>query len=214
MSVSTVVRPLRFEDSGLKRSDWNKLKKLSNPKALQDFLNSLPFNFEKTGETHFSVRKTLARGSAHCFEAALVAAASFWIAGRRPLILDLVTVRPDLDHVVTLFQENGYWGAVSKTNHTVLRYRDPVYKTVRELVMSYFHEYFLFDGKKTLRAYSWPFDLSKLSTAWITTEESLADLAHALDSSPHVKILSIKQIRSLRKADKIEIEASKIVEYK
>jgi hypothetical protein len=122
-------------------------------------------------------------------------------------------VRPDLDHVVTLFRKDGYWGAVSKTNHAVLRYREPVYKNIRELVMSYFHEYFLFDGRKTLRAFSKPFDLSKHGTSWITTEENLATLAHLLDTSPHTKILSPKQIRNLRKADKIEIKAGKIVEY-
>jgi hypothetical protein len=116
--------------------------------------------------------------------------------------------------VVTLFKEDGYWGAISKTNHAVLRYREPVYRSVRELVMSYFHEYFLFSGKKTLRSFSKPFDLTRVGTTWLTTEDNLADLAYTLDHSPHTKILSPKQIRNLRQVDKIEIRAGNIVEYK
>jgi len=134
--------------------------------------------------------------------------------GGLPLLLDLKTVRPDFDHVVALFNERGCWGAISKTNHPVLRYRDPVYKSIRELAMSYFHEYFLNSGKKTLRQYSKPFDLSKLGTGWITTEENLATLAHELDISKHFKILTLKQVRNLRKAEGIEIKASNLTEWK
>jgi len=216
--IDAKIKPLKFEDSGLNRKEWNILKKLSNSKKIQDFLNSLPFNFEKNGETHHSVRQTLKSGKAHCFEGALVAAAAMWINGHRPLLLDLVTVRPDLDHVVALFRERGQptggWGAISKTNHAVLRYREPVHRSVRELVMSYFHEYFLPNGKKTLRSFSKPFDLSKLNTDWITTDQNLASLVHTLDLSPHTRILSPKQIRNLRKVDKIEIKAGDIEEYK
>lgn len=210
---------LTFEQSRLTKDEWHQLKKLSTPAKIQDFLNKLPFNFEEKGETHNSVQQTLQNGKAHCFEGALLAAAALWIQGQKPLLLDLKTVRPDLDHVVTLFQKDGYWGAISKTNHAVLRYREPVYKSVRELVMSYFHEYFLSSdfsaqaGKKTLRSFSKPFDLSR-NTSWITTSENLASLAYALDHSPHTNILSPKQIRNLRKADQVEIDAGKIEEYK
>ena len=208
------MQPLSFEKSGLTRDEWRVLKKLSNPKKIQDFLNSLPFNFEKEGETHSSVRYGLKRGRVHCFEGALIAAAAMWINGHKPLLLDLVTVDADLDHVVALFEKNGFWGAVSKTNHSVLRYRDPIYKNMRELALSYFHEYYLPNGKKTLRSFSKPFDISKYHTKWLTTTENLAELAHALDRSPHTNILSPKQIKNLRKVDKIEIEAGDIVEYK
>lgn len=208
------MQPLDFKKSGLNKSEWQKLKKLSTPAKVQDFLNSLPFNFEKSGETHHSPRFTLKNKKAHCFEGALVAAATLWINGKKPLLLDLKTVRPDFDHVVTLFREGRYWGAISKTNHAVLRYREPVYRSVRELAMSYFHEYFLNNGKKTLRSFSKPFDLSRFGTTWITTEENLADLAHTLDRSPHTNILSPRQVKNLRQAEKIEIKAGEIVEYK
>ncbi len=207
------MQPLTFKTSGLSKENWQILKKLPNPQKIQDFINKLGFNFEKREETHHSVSETLKARKAHCFEGALLAAAALWTLGRRPLLLDLVSLRPDFDHVVALFEEDGYWGAISKTNHAVLRYREPVYKNVRELAMSYFHEYFLSSGKKTLRSFSKPFDLSKLGTNWIHAKDDLVWLARRLDQSPHTQILSTKQIKNLRRADKIEIEAGKIVEY-
>lgn len=205
------IQPLTLDKSGLIKSEFQRLKKLSTPAKIQGFLNKLSFNFEKEGETHYSVKFALKHDTANCFEGALIAAVSLWIHGNKPLLLDLKTVRPDFDHVVTLFQKDGYWGAISKTNHAVLRYREPVYKSIRELVMSYFHEYFLENGKKTLRSFSKPFDLSR-NTDWLATEESLADLAYALDHSLHEKILTPRQIGNLRKADKIEIKAGEITE--
>lgn len=205
---------LDFRKSGLTREEWQKLKKLNTPAKIQDFLNSLPFNFEKRGETHHSVRYALKAGEAHCFEGALIAAAALWLQGRKPLLLDLKTARPDMDHVVALFKEGNYWGAISKTNHAVLRYREPVYRDPRELALSYFHEYFLENGRKTLRKFSKPFDLSRLGTGWLTTEDNLADLAHLLDISPHESILLSNQAKKLRKADTVEIEAGRIEEYR
>jgi hypothetical protein len=191
------------------------LRILRTPAQIQDFLNSLPFNFEKQGETHRSVAETLKAGEAHCLEGAFVAAAAFVMQGQKPFILDLKTVRPDFDHVVTLFQKDKHWGAVSKTNHAVLRYREPVYRTIRELVMSYFHEYYLYEtGRKTLRSYSKPFDLTKYGDEWLTSTENLAWIAHELDTSPHFNILTTKQIKNLRKADPIERQILDNEEYK
>lgn len=211
---SNRIKPLDFKKSGLSKAEWNILKSLSNPKKIQDFLNSLKFNFERKGETNYSVKYALKYKTAHCFEGALIGAVALWIQGRRPLLLDLVALNYDYDHVVVLFQQDGFWGAISKTNHAVLRYREPVYRNVRELVMSYFHEYFLDNGEKTLRSYSKPFDLSKYGVSWIHTKENLASLAFKLDNSPHDQILSKKQTNNLRKAEKIEILAGKLVEYR
>ncbi len=156
----------------------------------------------------------LKHDKAHCFEGALLAAAALWIQGRKPLLLDLVTIRPDFDHVVALFEMDGHWGAVSKTIHSVLRYRDPIYKTIRELAMSYFHEYFLASGKKSLRKYSDPYDLSLEKIDWLTGTKDLFALAHKLDLSPHHNILTPKQVRGLRKAEEIEVNATCDVEWK
>lgn len=188
-------------------------ERLNNPAKVQDFLNSIPSNKELKGETCMSPRDVVKNKTAHCAEGALFAAAVFWYHGRKPLLLDLRTIDNDQDHVVALFRENGFWGAVSKTNHAVLRYREPIYKSVRELAMSYFHEYFLDNGQKTLREFSKPFDLTKYGKDWITSDKSLLYIMDDLDDSPHEKILTSKQIKSLRKADKIEREAGLLKEW-
>ena len=127
--------------------------------------------------------------------------------------MDLQTAKNDTDHVVTLFKEDNLWGAVSKTNHAVLRYRDPVYTTVRELAMSYFNEYFLDNGKKTLRAFSTPFSLLCFDNEWLTSPENLWGISDELDKSPHFEIVKKDTIKRLRPADSIEIQAGKIVEW-
>lgn len=136
------------------------MKSLNTPAKVQDFLNGLKFNFEEKGETLKSPIQTLRVGKAHCFEGALLGAYLLSLKGQKPLILHLKTTKDDFDHVIALFQQNGLWGALSKTNHAVLRYREPIYKNIHELVMSYFHEYFLDNGKKTLRQYSRPLNLN------------------------------------------------------
>lgn len=211
--MKTIFRSLREQDSGLNKEEWRILKKLSTPEKIQDFLNTLPFNFELNGETYMSPQRALKARTAHCFEGALIAALALWMQGKRPLLLDLKSSGGDTDHVVTLFERDGFWGAISKTNHAVLRYREPVYKSVRELAMTYFHEYFLHNGKKTLRSFSKPFDLSK-DASWITAQEDLFDLVELLNDSPHINIVSAKQIKNLRKAEDIERRAGMLVEWK
>ncbi|MEN9338259.1 MAG: hypothetical protein RIQ41_573, partial [Candidatus Parcubacteria bacterium] len=141
---------------GLTDKEKNFLKSLSTPAKIQDYLDTLQFNHEEGGETCMSPRHVLRTKQAHCIEGAMLAAVALMFQGRPPLLLNLkVNTSKDDDHIVVLFEENGYWGALSKTNHAVLRFRDPVYKSVRELAMSYFHEYFLVkDGTKTMRGYS------------------------------------------------------------
>src|SRR5512142_217167 len=136
-------------------------RRLDSPRKVQDFLDAVPMNFCEDGDTCMSPRRVLRENRAHCLEGAMFAAAAFRTHGRPPLVLDLEATDDDHDHVVALFRERGRWGAVSKTNHAVLRYREPVYRSVRELALSYFHEYFLDDGRKTLRRYSDPVDLSR-----------------------------------------------------
>jgi hypothetical protein len=217
-------------------------RKLDSPEKIQDFLNDLKFNFEKNGETCQSPRFVLRYKSAHCMEGAMLAAAILEFYGHKPLVLDLRSVKPhDDDHVVALFKQFGCWGAISKTNHAVLRYREPVYKTIRELALSYFHEYFLKSGKKTMRDYSLPFDLrcfdkhppltppvkggesaaslplvgrAREGVNWRTSEKNLFEIPQRLDEVRHYKILSLAQIKNLRLADKVEIKAGKLVEWK
>jgi hypothetical protein len=207
----------------MKRFDYTKeeiiiFKKLNTPAKIQDYLNSLPFNFEKNSMTCMSPRRIIRTKTAHCMEGAIFAAAALEFHGNKPLVLDLrSTEKPyDFDHVVAIFKQFGCFGMISKTNHVVLRYREPIYKTIRELVMSCFHEYFLNkNGQKTLREYSKIMDLNYFNKIdWRTTEKDLFEIPEYLDGIKHYPILSKEQIKNLRKADKIEIEAGKIVEYK
>lgn len=201
---------------GFTKEEIAVFKSLNTPKKIQDFLNKIPANYEHDRETVLSPRMVLRENRAHCMEGAMFAAAALRFHGHKPLVLDLTTVKDDDDHVVAVFKHKGHWGAISKTNHAVLRYREPIYKTIRELVMSYFHEYFTnHDGKKTLRSYSLPVDLSRFDEkGWMTSEEDVWYVPEYLFEVPHQLILSRSQIAFLRKADAIEIKAGKLVEWK
>ncbi len=194
------------------------LKKLNTPAKVQDFLNSLKFNFEKKGETLKSPLFVLRASEAHCFEGALLGAYILSLHGFQPLVLHLQATKHDYDHVIAPFKVRGLWGALSKTNHAVLRYREPVYKNIRELVMSYFHEYFLDDGTKTLRAYSDPLNLNDFENGWESMEGDLWGIDEELDKVKHHNITHLRHgvngaNMKLRKADRVEIEAGRIVEY-
>ena len=192
-------------------------RRLNTPQKIQDYINTIPFNFEKNGDTCMSPREVIRRNTAHCMEGAMLAAAILEFHGHKPLVMDLRSVKKpyDDDHVVAAFKQFGCFGAISKTNHGVLRYREPIYKTLRELSLSYFHEYFLKTGVKTLREYSRLFDLNYFNTLeWRTTSSDLTDISFHLDTIRHYKLLSKEQIKNLRLADKIEIEMGEIVEYK
>lgn len=196
----------------LNPQEFKTLKKLTTPARIQDFLNSLKINFEPYGDTSMSPRRVLREKKAHCMEGAVLAALALRIQGHPPLVMDLKSTSKDFDHVVAPFKINGFWGAINKTNHAVLRYREPVYKSIRELAMSYFHEYFLDNGVKTLRSYSRPLNLARFdSRGWTMDEKDIWYIPETLDEAKHYPILTPRQIRNLRKADQIEIEAGKLV---
>ena len=115
------------------------LARLRTPIQIQDFVSALPVNFEPDGDTCLSVAGALRGRRAHCIEGAFIAACALWMNGEQPLLMDF-QARGDDDHVIALFRQNGLWGAISKSNHIWLRWRDPVYRSPRELAMSYFHE--------------------------------------------------------------------------
>ncbi len=188
-------------------------KKLKTPLDIQNYLDTLAINFELKGETIYSARRVLRNKKAHCVEGAFFAAAALAYHGRTPWLMDVQTAACDEDHVVALFKENGRWGAISKTNHTILRWRDPVYKSVRELAMSYFHEYFMHDGKKTMLAYSKPFDLSRYAPDWAVAEDDLVQLVVDMDDSPHFPVAEKPAMRRLRRAQKIEVKVLDLTEW-
>lgn len=199
---------------GLAKDEIKKLKKLRTPIMIQDFLDHMPLNWEMNGETYMSVRRSLKAKKAHCFEGALVASAALMLAGKKPLLLDLKADGDD-DHVVALYKMNGHWGAISKTNHATLRFRDPIYRTLRELAISYFHEYTSDKtGKKVLRSYSAkPFDLSRFGDIWLTSDNDLDAIAEAIDKAPHIAIMPKANTKYLRPADKMERRAGTLREW-
>src|SRR5215471_5476038 len=189
--------------------------RLSSPKKIQDFVDAVPINFEETGETILSPRRVLRENRAHCIEGALLAAACFAYHDQPAVVLNFQASPIDDDHVVTLFRRDRLWGAISKTNHAVLRWRDPVYRTVRELAMSYFHEYLAPNGKKSLRAISRPFDLGRYAPeTWVTAEADLEWLQDKLNDLSHAPLLPRAIIPRLRDISPLERQALTLVERK
>src|SRR5215472_16443543 len=198
----------------LSAAELKTFRQLNSPRRIQDFMDSLAVNMELDARTYMSPRRVLACGQAHCVEGALLAAAALAFHGERPMLLDFQAAYDDEDHVVALFRENGHWGAISKTNHPGLRYRDPIHHSIRGLAASYFHEYYLWDGRKSLRYFSRPFDLSRYAPErWIAAEADLDWLVHALDASAHDPIIPKGNLRKLRPASAFEIQASAAVEW-
>lgn len=189
--------------------NWTKeeaeiLRKLSDPDRIQGFLDNTDYNPKYECRSPRFVLKTR---SAHCFEGALFAAAAMQFNGHKPLIIDMKSQNDD-DHVLAVFKVDGYWGAIGKSNFTTLRYREPVYRSLRELVMSYFDFYFNTAGYKSLRSYSLPLDLSVYEKRnWTTTGEDLEYIGDKLENMHHHPVVTQKMIGNLKKASDIVMSA-------
>ena len=164
-------------------------RRLKSPEKIQRFLDDLAYNKEHDGETCSSPRRVLRDRTAHCMEGALFAAAALRMLGHPPLLLDFEAVRDD-DHVLAIFQLRGHWGALAKSNYSGLRYREPVYRTLRELSMSYFEHYYNLKREKTLRNYSRPVNLRRFdSIHWMTAEEDVWTVPEYLLTIRHTPLL-------------------------
>ena len=209
------MRRLSQKASGLLSRDYATLVRLKTPVAVQDYLDSLPMNWEKGGETLQSPRRVLAARKAHCFEGALLAAAALWVHGEKPVIMNLSSRlgSGDQDHVVALYERGGRYGAIGKTNHATIRFRDPVYRTLRELALSFFHEWFLnTTGEKTLECYSTPLDLSR-DPSWVAAEHDLWEFDEALANRKHHSLIPPSHWRHVRRADPMELKAGRLEEW-
>lgn len=179
-------------------------KKFKTPMDIQLFLNRLPYNPEYITKSPLRV---IIEKTANCFEGALFAAAALRYFGYPPLIVDLMAHNDD-DHVIAVYKKNRHWGAVAKSNFTTLRFREPAYRTIRELIMSYFDFYFNTIGDKSLRSYSRPVNLSKFDKHnWMTTDEDLEFIGDYLFKVKHIKILTPQMTQILSKADKDVLKA-------
>jgi hypothetical protein len=197
---------------GLPLRQAKQLAGLTTPQKIQDFLAKFPQNFEPDGDTARSVQAALSANCAHCIEGAMIAAFALWLQGHPPLLIDL-SAHQDMDHVIAPFKVNGCWGAISKTNYVCLRWRDPIYHSVRELVMSYFHEYAK-GPRKTLRSYSRPFDLSKLpAEKWVNNLDQCWEVADRITAARHYPVVTPDQAEALRPRDPVEVASDRVTSF-
>ena len=192
--------------------NWNKeeiefLKTMTGPGAIQSHLNSIEYNPDPVCR---SPRWVIKKGSAHCFEGALFAAACLQKIGYKPLLVDLKAFNDD-DHVIAVYKKEGLWGAIAKSNFTTLRFREPVYRSIRELAMSYYDFYFNVLGILSLRSYSLPLNLTQYDKLeWTTTDDDLEFIGDKLEELRHFPVISDKIIPNLHKVDSKLLEASLI----
>jgi hypothetical protein len=187
------------------------LRKLDSPAKIQRFMDcEIGYNLEPDGDTCRSPRLVLRDRVAHCMEGALTAAAALRFLGYPALLVDLEAVR-DSDHVLAVYRLNDHWGALAKSDYAGLRSREPVYRSIRELVMSYFEHYYNPAGEKTLRAYSRPVNLKRFdSMGWMTAERDVWEIPNHLCDIPHTKILTRTMERQLEKMDERLYKAGRV----
>jgi hypothetical protein len=214
MVTPTQKRFARQKDLGLTRGEYSRLRGLDSPQKIQRFLNRTPINHEVGGETLLSVREVLKQRRAHCMEGAFVAAVALWIHGDPPLLVHLDCDLSDYPHAIAVFRRGRCWGAISKTNGAPLRFRDPVYRSIRELAMSYFHEYFDKRGRKTLRSYSAAYDMRRIDPSlWVTNGKFCWDVHDRLAELRHFPLVTARQTRLLVPRDPFERQIAKLVQY-
>ncbi len=180
-------------------AEFRTLRALKTPAGIQRFLDSLPYHI---GTTSWSPRRVLRERTAHCLEGATFAAAALRVLGFPPLVFDLESDN-DTDHVVAIFKVRGHWGAIAQSNFSGCRYREPVYRSLRELAMSYFNIYFNLRGERTLRRYSRPVNLSRFDHLdWMTSEKNIWFVAEHLCEIPHIPLLKRGMEKNLTRVDR------------
>jgi len=188
-------------DFGLTSAEVGRLRRLTPPWRIQKFLDDL--DYDVRGEGCRSPRRVLRERKVQCMDGALFAAAALRVQGEPPLILDLEAVFDD-DHVLAVYRRNGLWGSIARSNYSGLRFREPLFRSVRDLVLSYVEAYFNLRRQKTLRRYSRPFDLSTFDRLdWMTTEENLWEIPNRLVGIRHYRLLSRAQERSLSPVSRV-----------
>jgi hypothetical protein len=179
--------------------------RLTTPARLQSFLDDLPYSGE---DIYRCPLRVLRDRRGHCYDGAVLAAAALWRMGYPPLILELLPNARDDDHILALFRRDGCWGAVAQSNFSGLRFREPVYRGLRELVMSYFEDFFNVKGEKTLRGYTAPLKLTSFDASlWMTRDAAMTEIARGLDRVPKRRILTRGMVLRLSPADKRSVRA-------
>ena len=188
-----------MSDFGFTKAELRSIRAMKDPHGVQKFLNSLPSHL---APTCWSPRKVLREGTVHCLEGAIFGAAALRVLGYPPLVIDFEAHR-DTDHVLAVWRQGGCWGTVAASNYAGCRYREPVYRTLRELAMSYFDVYFNLAGERTLRTFSQPVNLARFdSRSWMTSEQDVWFIPDFLCDIPHTRLLTPEQEKRLHKLDK------------
>ena len=194
----------RRESFGLTPGELRVLRALKTPAQIQKFIDAIPYQY---GNTALSPQRVLRERKGHCLEGALLAAAALRVNGHPPLLMDLESVRDD-DHVVAVYREKGLWGGIAKSNFAGIRFRAPVYRTPRELALSYFEFYYNLRGERTLRSYSRPVNLAQLdSRNWMTSEQDVWCVPELLIAARHYPLFPDKVARALPRLDRRSFEA-------
>lgn len=179
-------------------SELRKLRALKTPHGIQRALDAMPYHLQ---DTAWSPRRVLAENTSHCYEGALFAAAALRVNGYPPLIIDF-EAEHDTDHVLAVYKVDGCWGTVAKSNYTGCRYREPVYRSLRELALSYFDVYFNLRGERTLRSFSRPVQMKRFDHLnWMTTEKPVWFVAEYLLTISHTPLISEAQAKRLHRLD-------------
>jgi len=196
--------PRRDAAFGLSPQSLRTLRALKTPMRIQKFIDELAYQY---ADTAWSPERVLRERKGHCMEGALLAAAALRVNSHPPLVMDLEAVLDD-DHVIALFRERGLWGGIAKSNFAGLRFRAPVYRTLRELALSYFEPYYNLRGQRTLRSYSVPVNLARLDRLhWMTAEEDLWCVADLLIAARHYPLFPHKVARALPRLDRRSFQA-------
>lgn len=199
-----VVRPNGAANFGLSPASLRTLRALKTPARIQRFIDLLEYQY---ADTAWSPERAIRERKGHCLEGALVAAAALRVNGHPPLIMDLEAVRDD-DHVVALYREHGLWGGIAKSNFAGLRFRAPVYRTLRELALSYFDHYYNLRGERTLRTYSQAINLKRLDNKhWMTSEEDVWCVPELLIAAKHYSLFPHRVARELPRLDRRSYQA-------
>jgi hypothetical protein len=186
-------------DQHLTKSERRILGPLTSPGKIQTFLDELAYSTE---ETYRCPLRVLRERVAHCYDGALFAAGMLRRLGHPPLILEMLPNHRDDDHLLALFKQDGHWGAVGKSNFVGLRFREPIHRTLRELVLSYFEQFYNVEREKTLRGYTLPLNLESFDRhGWMVKDEPLERIAEKLDRMRRVRVLTLKMVKRLSPLD-------------
>ena len=196
--------PVAEGQFGFSAAEWRSLQRLKTPAGIQRLLNSLTYH---DADTAWSPLRVLREGMAHCAEGGILAAAALRALGYPPLVIDLEGEQDD-DHVVAVYRLDGHWGAVSKSHFNGLRERPPIFRTLRELALSYFDDYYNRRGQRTLRTFSRPVNLARFDRLrWMSSEKPIWFVPRYLLDVPHVPLISPAQARRLDRLDRLAIQA-------